>query len=63
MPGPTTSLWHQTFSVPKRPALDKDITTDVCVVGAGIAGLSVAYALARAGKKVVVLDLDQIGSG
>ncbi len=63
MPGPTTSLWHQTFSVPSRPALDKDLTTDVCVVGAGIAGLSVAYALARAGKKVVVLDLDQIGSG
>ena len=39
------------------------MTTDVCVVGAGIAGLSVAYALARAGRKVVVLDLDQIGSG
>ena len=63
MPGPTTSLWHQTFTVPTRPALDKDVTTDVCIVGAGIAGLSVAYALARAGRKVVVLDLDQIGSG
>ncbi|MFN2579026.1 MAG: FAD-dependent oxidoreductase, partial [Pyrinomonadaceae bacterium] len=32
-------------------------------VGAGIAGLSVAYELARAGKSVVVLDRDQIGSG
>ncbi|HEX6599248.1 MAG TPA: FAD-dependent oxidoreductase [Gemmatimonadaceae bacterium] len=63
MPGPTTSLWHQTFSVPSRPALDRDLTTDVCVVGAGIAGLSVAYALARAGRKVVVVDLDQIGAG
>jgi glycine/D-amino acid oxidase-like deaminating enzyme/nitrite reductase/ring-hydroxylating ferredoxin subunit len=63
MPGPTTSLWHQTFDVPPRPALTRDATTDVCVVGAGIAGLSVAYALARAGRKVVVVDLDQIGSG
>jgi len=63
MPGPTTSLWRQTFSIPPRPALAKDVTTDVCVVGAGIAGLSVAYALARAGKRVVVVDLDQIGSG
>jgi glycine/D-amino acid oxidase-like deaminating enzyme/nitrite reductase/ring-hydroxylating ferredoxin subunit len=63
MPGPTTSLWHQTFTVPPRPALDQDVTADVCVVGAGIAGLSVAYALARAGRKVVVVDLDQIGSG
>jgi glycine/D-amino acid oxidase-like deaminating enzyme/nitrite reductase/ring-hydroxylating ferredoxin subunit len=63
MPGPTTSLWHQTFSVPQRPPLGANVKVDVCVVGAGIAGLSVAYALARAGKKVVVLEMDQIGSG
>ena len=60
---PTTSLWHKTFSIPDRPALTKDLTVDVCVVGAGIAGLSVAFALARAGRKVAVLDMDQIGSG
>jgi glycine/D-amino acid oxidase-like deaminating enzyme/nitrite reductase/ring-hydroxylating ferredoxin subunit len=60
---PTISLWHQTFSVPPRPPLEESLSVDVCVVGAGIAGLSVAWALARAGKKVVVLDLDQIGSG
>src|SRR5207245_10553506 len=29
---------------------------DVCVVGAGMAGLCVAYQLGRAGKRVVVLD-------
>ena len=29
---------------------------DVCVVGAGISGLSTAYLLAGAGKRVVVLD-------
>jgi glycine/D-amino acid oxidase-like deaminating enzyme/nitrite reductase/ring-hydroxylating ferredoxin subunit len=63
MPGPTTSIWHQTFTIPPRPALTRDVTTDVCVVGAGIAGLSVAYALARAGKRVIVVDLDGIGSG
>jgi len=60
---PTTSLWHQTFDVRKRPALTKDLTVDVCVVGAGIAGLSVAWALARAGKRVAVLEMDQVGSG
>ena len=29
---------------------------DVCVVGAGMAGLCVAYQLCRAGKRVVVMD-------
>eukprot|EP00160_Parvularia_atlantis_P017231 Unigene5843_Nuclearia_a/m.17845 Unigene5843_Nuclearia_a/g.17845 ORF Unigene5843_Nuclearia_a/g.17845 Unigene5843_Nuclearia_a/m.17845 type:complete len:562 (-) Unigene5843_Nuclearia_a:119-1804(-) len=36
---------------------------DVCVVGAGIAGLSVAYNCAHHGLKVVVVDDGEIGSG
>ncbi len=63
MSGPTKSIWHTTVVAPTRPSLREHLTTDVCIVGAGIAGLSVAYTLARKGVKVVVLDLDQIGSG
>lgn len=59
----TRSLWQDTASIPSRPALKENLTTDVCVVGAGIAGLSVAYHVARAGKRVVVLDMNQIGGG
>jgi glycine/D-amino acid oxidase-like deaminating enzyme/nitrite reductase/ring-hydroxylating ferredoxin subunit len=59
----TISIWHDTFTVPDRPPLRGELTTEVCIVGAGIAGLSVAYALARAEKKVVVVDKEQIGSG
>ena len=59
----THSIWHDTFSVPNRDAIRDHVTTDVCVIGAGIAGLSVAYALARAGRRVVVLEKEQIGSG
>ena len=59
----TRSLWQDTASIPSRPPLSEHLTTDVCVVGAGIAGLSVAYHLARAGKRVVVLELGQIASG
>jgi glycine/D-amino acid oxidase-like deaminating enzyme/nitrite reductase/ring-hydroxylating ferredoxin subunit len=59
----THSIWHDTFTVPDRAPLRDDLTTDVCVIGAGIAGLSVAYALARAGKRVVVLDKAHVGSG
>jgi glycine/D-amino acid oxidase-like deaminating enzyme/nitrite reductase/ring-hydroxylating ferredoxin subunit len=57
------SLWSATSKEPPIPALEKNIDTDVCIVGAGIAGLTTAYLLARAGKSVVILDKSQIGSG
>jgi glycine/D-amino acid oxidase-like deaminating enzyme/nitrite reductase/ring-hydroxylating ferredoxin subunit len=61
--GETTSLWRGTFEVPSFPHLGRNARTDVCVVGAGIAGLSTAYLLAKAGKKVIVLDDGPIGGG
>jgi glycine/D-amino acid oxidase-like deaminating enzyme/nitrite reductase/ring-hydroxylating ferredoxin subunit len=61
--GETTSIWQGTFEVPRYEALKSSITTDVCVVGAGIAGLSTAYLLAKAGKHVVVVDDGPIGGG
>jgi glycine/D-amino acid oxidase-like deaminating enzyme/nitrite reductase/ring-hydroxylating ferredoxin subunit len=59
----TTSIWQGTAEVPHFPKLDRNASTDVCVIGAGIAGLSVAYHLAREGKKVIVLDDGPIGDG
>ena len=63
MSGPTKSIWYNTVVAPTRPSLTEHLATDVCVVGAGIAGLTVAYTLARAGTRVVVVELDQIGGG
>jgi glycine/D-amino acid oxidase-like deaminating enzyme len=57
------SLWSATSKEPSIPALDKNIGTDVCIVGAGIAGMTTAYLLACEGKSVVVLDKGQIASG
>jgi glycine/D-amino acid oxidase-like deaminating enzyme/nitrite reductase/ring-hydroxylating ferredoxin subunit len=57
------SLWSATSEEHSIPALDKNISADVCIVGAGIAGMTTAYLLAREGKSVVVLDKNQIGSG
>lgn len=43
------------------PALIEHLTADVCVIGSGIAGLSAAYALAKIGATVVVLERARIG--
>jgi glycine/D-amino acid oxidase-like deaminating enzyme/nitrite reductase/ring-hydroxylating ferredoxin subunit len=59
----TESLWHATVDVPDFPPLPRNADCDVCVVGAGIAGLSTAYMLTKAGKKVIVLDDGPIGGG
>jgi glycine/D-amino acid oxidase-like deaminating enzyme len=61
--GTTTSAWMATAEVPNFPPLAEDAECDVCIVGAGIAGLSTAYTLARAGKRVIVLDDGPIGGG
>jgi glycine/D-amino acid oxidase-like deaminating enzyme/nitrite reductase/ring-hydroxylating ferredoxin subunit len=45
------------------PALSADETADVCVVGAGISGLTTAYLLCKQGRSVIVLDDGKIGSG
>src|SRR3954466_5332114 len=61
--GATTSIWMATVQIPSRPSLAEDITADVCVVGAGIAGLTTAYLLAAEGQSVVVLDDGPIAGG
>jgi gamma-glutamylputrescine oxidase len=44
-------------------ALDRNIECDVCVVGAGYAGLSAALHLAESGHDVVLLEADRVGAG
>lgn len=60
--GTTASVW-MTAGFSSRPPLDSDTTADVCIVGAGIAGLTTAYLLAQEGRSVVVLDDGPIGGG
>ena len=51
------------MKMPATQALQNDITCDVCIVGAGLAGITTAYLLQKEGKKVVVLDKGPIGGG
>src|SRR5688572_3880232 len=60
--GETVSNWME-FLAGDFPSLEGDISTSVCVVGAGIAGLTTAYLLLEKGKQVIVVDDGVIGGG
>lgn len=57
------SIWSATEPISSAPVLIHNVRADVCVVGAGIAGLTTAYLLAREGKSVVVVEKNKIGQG
>ena len=61
--GASRSLWMATADPPVFAPLTADAHARVCVVGAGIAGLSVAYRLAKSGVDVVVLDESDLRGG
>jgi glycine/D-amino acid oxidase-like deaminating enzyme/nitrite reductase/ring-hydroxylating ferredoxin subunit len=61
--GHTTSVWMGTTEVPQFQPLTQDVRANVCIVGAGIAGMTTAYLLARAGRAVVLIDDGPIGGG
>ncbi|HLM09270.1 MAG TPA: FAD-dependent oxidoreductase [Thermoleophilaceae bacterium] len=46
-----------------RPALAGRVETEACVIGAGVAGISCALALARRGVDVVVVERGTVASG
>lgn len=55
------SAWQ--MKLPKFPKLTRNTTCDVLVIGGGITGLTTAYLLSQAGKRVCLLERDTIGSG
>lgn len=61
--GVTLPLWMEGEIPTRAGALPPQVSADVCVVGAGMTGLSVAHALARLGRSVVVLEQGAVGCG
>ena len=58
----TAGTWYEATQVaaPERPQLTFDFDVDVCVVGAGLAGLTVAREVARRGWSVAVLEASRV---
>ena len=59
----TTPYWTSSAAFSQYPRLAEDLETDVLVVGGGSTGLTTAYLLARAGKRVVLLERHRCALG
>ncbi|AKG74402.1 NAD(P)/FAD-dependent oxidoreductase [Salinicoccus halodurans] len=57
------SFWSDSVELPSFTALDKDIETEVLVVGGGISGLMNAYQLTMRGHEVTIIEGNSILSG
>ena len=56
-------LWTDEAEQFRHKTLEKDISTDVCIIGGGIAGIMCAAKLTELGIDNVVLESKQIGRG
>jgi glycine/D-amino acid oxidase-like deaminating enzyme/nitrite reductase/ring-hydroxylating ferredoxin subunit len=58
------SIWIETGPPQQTfPALDRDASTDVAVIGGGIVGITTALLLKEAGLRVVLLEAGRLGRG
>ena len=56
-----SSFWLDSVkNTPSFSSLDKDIKSDVCIVGGGLLGLTCGYYLSQNGVKVTVIDKNNI---
>jgi glycine/D-amino acid oxidase-like deaminating enzyme/nitrite reductase/ring-hydroxylating ferredoxin subunit len=63
-PHETASVWRKNRKPEMNfPDLHESTSADVCVIGAGIAGLTTAYLLQKAGVSVAVLDAWDLAAG
>lgn len=57
------SVWNVNTKLPEFSELEKDIKTDVLIIGGGIAGILTAYFLHQKGVKYILVEKDRICSG
>ena len=56
------SLWRKTAQMPQFQKMRKDTTTDVLIIGGGMAGLLCAWQLKQAGVDCLIVEQDALCS-
>jgi glycine/D-amino acid oxidase-like deaminating enzyme/nitrite reductase/ring-hydroxylating ferredoxin subunit len=59
----STSVWQDTTPGDHPSAPSGNLDVDVCVIGAGISGVTTAYLLSKAGRSVALIDDREPGAG
>ena len=57
------SVWQANTKLPEFPELDKNIKTDVLIIGGGITGILIAYFLHEKGINYILVEKNRICSG
>ena len=57
------SIWTNSCILKRWENLNREIETEIAVIGGGITGILTAYLLQREGRRAVVLERYFIGSG
>ncbi len=55
-------VWIDDTPIRKFPKLQRNISVDVLVVGAGVTGITVAYLLKKAGSTVALIERERVAS-
>jgi glycine/D-amino acid oxidase-like deaminating enzyme/nitrite reductase/ring-hydroxylating ferredoxin subunit len=61
--GENVSFWERTAPKFYTAPLAENLSADLCVIGAGIAGITTAYLAAREGRDVLLVDDGPVGGG
>ncbi len=61
--GESVSTWMGSVPPPTFNTLNENYETEVCIIGGGIMGLTIAYQILQTGRKVCVLEGFEIGCG
>jgi glycine/D-amino acid oxidase-like deaminating enzyme/nitrite reductase/ring-hydroxylating ferredoxin subunit len=57
------SIWAKDLEMVHFMPLHRDVDSDVCIIGGGIAGIMTAYLLQKEGKKICLVEDQELGSG